>query len=190
MIKLIEFNLLPYREIARQKQRDAFNKLLALFAILSLLAAGTIWFALNTAINQQESRNQYLRDENAKLDKEIEEVKSLEQRKKDFIARKQKIEELQNERYVVAMMFNDLNTLVPDGAYLKEIKPIQDGYKIIGNALSDNKVAMFMRSLPSTGIFQTPNLKNIKSKDGVQEFELDVKMVKGTQIEQSDVATK
>ncbi|MBQ9619326.1 MAG: pilus assembly protein PilP, partial [Neisseriaceae bacterium] len=121
MIKLIGFNLLPYREIARQKQRDAFNKLLALFTILSLLAAGTIWFALNTTINQQESRNQYLRDENAKLDKEIEEVKSLEQRKKDFIARKQKIEELQNERYVVAIMFKDFNTLDPDGAKFKEI---------------------------------------------------------------------
>ena len=47
-------------------------------------------------------------------------------------------------------------------------------YKITGRASSDNKIAMFMRSLPSTGVFAQPELLSIKKIDNYQEFTLKV----------------
>ena len=185
MIKLIGLNLLPYREIAQQKKQEEFNRLMVLSLLVGVILAGAVWLFLGQTINNQESRNQLLKDNIAKLDEEIKEVENLEQKKKDFLARKQKIEELQNERYVAAMMLNDLNTLLPDGAYLTKIESKESKekggivtYELVGNALSDSKVATFMRSLPSTGVFQTPSLNLITTKGSAQEFKLNVKLVK------------
>lgn len=178
MIKLIGLNLLPYREIERKKKLDAFKRFMWLCVLAGVVAAGVVWFLLSQAISNQNDRNGFLGTEIEKLNKEIEEVDKLEQRKREFIARKEKIEELQHERFQVAMMFNDLNRIIPEGVFLTHIQS-NDGktYNLTGAALSDSKVASFMRSLPSTGVFSVPQLVEIKTEKGVQKFTISSKLV-------------
>ena len=178
MIKLIGLNLLPYREIERKKKLDAFKRFMLMCLLAGVIAAGVVWFLLSQAISNQEGRNQFLKDNIVELDKQIKEVEALEQRKREFIARKEKIEELQHERFQVAMMFNDLNRIMPEGVFLTHIQS-NDGktYNLTGAALSDSKVASFMRSLPSTGVFSTPQLVEIKTEKGVQKFTVSSKLV-------------
>lgn len=178
MIKLIGLNLLPYREIERKKKLDAFKRFMWLSVLAGVIAAGVVWFLLGQAISNQEDRNSFLKTNIAELDKQIKEVEALEQRKREFIARKEKIEELQHERFQVAMMFNDLNRIMPEGAFLTHIQS-NDGktYNLTGVALSDSKVASFMRSLPSTGVFSVPQLVEIKTEKGVQRFTISSKLV-------------
>lgn len=65
--------------------------------------------------------------------------------------------------------------LIPEGTYLTAISAENPTtYTISGKATSDNKIAMFMRSIPSTGIFMQPELLNIKKVDNAQEFTLKV----------------
>lgn len=178
MIKLIGLNLLPYRELARQEKQKEFNRLMLLSLLVGILLAGAIWFLLGQTISNQDDRNQLLQTNIDQLNKEIKEVENLEKQKQEFLARKQKIEELQNERYKAAMVFNDLNTIMPDGVYLTQIQSTDGkGYTITGRALSDSKVAMLMRSLPSTGLFATPELVGIKTNNGAQEFTLRTMLV-------------
>ena len=178
MIKLIGLNLLPYREIERKKKLDAFKRFMWLCVLAGVIAAGVVWFLLSQAISNQNDRNGFLGTEIEKLNKEIEEVDKLEQRKREFIARKEKIEELQHERFQVAMMFNDLNRITPEGVFLTHIQS-KDGktYNLTGAALSDSKVASFMRSLPSTGVFSVPQLVEIKTEKGVQKFTVSSRLV-------------
>lgn len=177
MIKLIGLNLLPYREIERKKKLDAFKRFMLFSLLAGVVAAGVIWFLLNQAIGSQEERNNYLKTNIAELDKQIKEVEALEQRKREFVARKEKIEELQHERFKVAMMFNDLNRIMPEGAFLTHIQSRGDKtYNLTGVALSDSKVAAFMRSLPSTGVFSTPELVEIRTEKGVQRFTVSSKL--------------
>ncbi|MBR0129342.1 MAG: PilN domain-containing protein [Neisseriaceae bacterium] len=182
MIKLIGLNLLPYREVERKKKQDAFKRLMLMCLLAGIVAAGVVWFLLSQAISNQESRNEMLSENIKQLEKQIEEVDALEQRKREFLARKEKIEELQHERFQVAMMFNDLNRLMPEGAYLTHIQS-NDGktYNLTGVALSDSKVASFMRALPSTGVFSTPQLVEIKTEQGVQRFTISSKLTNKAQ---------
>ena len=178
MIKLIGLNLLPYREIERKKKLDAFKRFMLMCLVAGVVAAIVVWFLLSQAIGNQEGRNKFLKDNIVELDKQIKEVEALEQRKREFIARKEKIEELQHERFQVAMMFNDLNRIMPEGVFLTHIQS-NDGktYNLTGAALSDSKVASFMRSLPSTGVFSTPQLVEIKTEKGVQKFTVSSRLV-------------
>lgn len=65
--------------------------------------------------------------------------------------------------------------MIPEGAYLTDIKADSpESYTISGKAISDNKIAMFMRSIPSTGLFMQPELLSIKKVDNAQEFTLKV----------------
>ena len=178
MIKLIGLNLLPYREIERKKKLDAFKRFMWLCVLAGVIAAGVVWFLLSQAISNQDSRNDMLTQNIKQLDEQIKEVEKLEQRKREFIARKEKIEELQHERFQVAMMFNDLNRIMPEGVFLTHIQS-NDGktYNLTGAALSDSKVASFMRSLPSTGVFSVPQLVEIKTEKGVQKFTVSSRLV-------------
>ena len=69
--------------------------------------------------------------------------------------------------------------MVPDGAYLTELKggdsnngQLSKEYLLVGKAISDNKVAMFMNALPSTGVFEQPELVGIEKSDDGQKFTL------------------
>lgn len=173
MIELTRINLLPYREEIKQRKQQQFKVLmLGAFAVGLGLAAAT-YLGIDNAISNQEGRNNFLQTEIDRLDRELGEIDKLQQEKEAFLARKLKVEELQEKRYQAAYILDSLNTLTPDNTYLTALEAESPtSYKISGHAISDNKIAVMMRSLPSTGIFLQPELLSIKKVDNYQEFTL------------------
>ena len=173
MIELTRINLLPYREEIKQRKQQQFKVLmLGAFAIGLGLAAAT-YLGIDSAISNQEGRNNFLQTEIDRLDRELGEIDKLQQEKEAFLAKKLKVEELQEKRYQAAYILDSLNTLTPDNTYLTALEAESPtSYKISGHAVSDNKIAVMMRSLPSTGIFLQPELLSIKKVDNYQEFTL------------------
>ena len=178
-MNLIKINLLPYREILEQKQKKQFQLVMAFGVIAGGVAAFLIWGALAALITNQESRNEELNAGIKELDAQIVKVKDLQAQKQSFLERKQKVEELDNKRFEGARIVDTVNQLVPDGAYLTSIQNIggsdaviSNTYTLVGKAISDNKVAMFMTALPSTGVFDTPKLDSINKTDNGQEFKI------------------
>ena len=173
MIELTRINLLPYREEIKQRKQQQFKVLmLGAFAVGLGLAAAT-YLGIDNAISNQEGRNNFLQTEIERLDRELGEIDKLQQEKEAFLAKKLKVEELQEKRYQAAYILDSLNTLTPDNTYLTALEAESPtSYKISGHAISDNKIAVMMRSLPSTGIFLQPELLSIKKVDNYQEFTL------------------
>lgn len=173
MIELTRINLLPYREEIKQRKQQQFKILmLGAFAVGLGLAAVT-YLGIDSAISNQEGRNNFLQTEIDRLDRELGEIDKLQQEKEAFLAKKLKVEELQEKRYQAAYILDSLNALTPDNTYLTALEAESPtSYKISGHAISDNKIAVMMRSLPSTGIFLQPELLSIKKVDNYQEFTL------------------
>lgn len=194
-MNLIKINLLPYREIAEQKQKNKFKTMLLLSGLIGLGLAAFTYMTLASMLSNQEGRNESLKAGIKQLDAELEKIKELELTKQNYLARKQKVEELDNKRFEAARVVDTLDLLTPDGVYLLSIAnnttlrntspsaspqtapaPINNEYYITGKAISDNKVAMMMTSLPSTGTFEMPQLVSIRKTDRGQEFVLQSKL--------------
>ena len=115
-------NLVPWREAERKRKRQEFG----IGALGALLLAGVISLFVNylmkSAIEDQQDRNQYLKDQIAELDKQIVEINELDQQKQRLLARMQVIEQLERSRPEIVHVFDQLVRTTPDGIYLTSIK--------------------------------------------------------------------
>ena len=89
---MIRINLLPWRSARRKAQRQHLGVLGGMVAVLGLLIVGAVHLAIAGYIAEQSSRNEYLKRENTRLDKEIEEIKKLKTEIAALLARKQIID--------------------------------------------------------------------------------------------------
>jgi Tfp pilus assembly protein PilN len=74
---VIRINLLPWREARRKAQRQHLGVLGGMVAVLGLLIVGAVHLTIAGYIAVQSDRNEFLKRENVRLDKEIEEIKKL-----------------------------------------------------------------------------------------------------------------
>src|SRR5258707_14597375 len=97
-------------------------------AVLGLLIVGAVHLTIAGYISVQSDRNEFLKRENVRLDKEIEEIKKLKTEIAALLGGKKIIERMQADRAKAVYLLQELVQQVPDGVYLKEIK--QTGLKI------------------------------------------------------------
>ncbi|HSC79230.1 MAG TPA: PilN domain-containing protein, partial [Chitinolyticbacter sp.] len=129
---MIRINLLPHREQKRQARQHRY---LALLGIVFLSAVGVVAagsFVLSTRVDTQNERNQFLTDENAKLDREIAEIERLKAEKDALLARKQVVERLQSNRSESVKIVDQLVRQTPEGVYLKDIVQTDDKLALTG----------------------------------------------------------
>ena len=101
----------------------------------------------SAAIDDQNERNQYLKDEIAELDKQIAEIHELEQQKQRLLARMQVIEQLERSRPEIVHVFDQLVRTMPDGVYLTSLKQTDRKIQLKGLAQSSTRVASYMRNI-------------------------------------------
>ena len=71
---MTRINLLPWREELRQEKQKQYLTLVALITILAAAIVGLVHVQMDAKINYQKSRNQFLTNEIAKLNQEIQEI--------------------------------------------------------------------------------------------------------------------
>lgn len=183
-------NLLPWRELDRKRKRQEFTVAVAGALILAVLLAFVFKMQLGAAIDNQNERNQYLKDEITQLDKQIVEILGLEQQKQRLLARMEVIEQLQRSRPEVVHLFDQLVKTVPDGVYLTSVKQTERRIQIKGIAESSTRVSAFMRNIDSSEWLQDPALEIVETKgsgDNGASFTLYANQT-GTQGEAAAVA--
>ena len=176
---MTRINLLPWRDELRQERQKQFITMAALTFVLAAAIVGLIHFQMITKIDYQNSRNQFLTNEIAKLDEEIKEIRELQKVRKSLIERMEVIQDLQASRPTIVHLFTELVTSVPNGVYLKTLEQTNDTLRITGEAESNARVSSYMRNLSNSEWLKDPNLDVIEIEDKtvtrISSFILSVK---------------
>ena len=160
---MIRINLLPHREEKRKLRRKQFIVLSALSAGLALALTGLIWIAINTQIENQNGRNKYLKDEIARLDKEIDEISKIREETQSLLSKKQVVEGLQSYRSEPVYLLDQMLRQLPEGLYVKTIKQTGIKINVTGYAQSNARVSAFMRNIQASPYLENPELVEIKA---------------------------
>ena len=160
---MIRINLLPHREEKRKLRRQQFIVLSALCAGMALALTGLIWLAINTQIENQNGRNKYLKDEIAKLDKQIDEISKIREETQSLLSKKQVVEGLQSYRSEPVYLLDQMLRQLPEGLYIKTIKQTGIKINVTGYAQSNARVSAFMRNIQASPYLENPELVEIKA---------------------------
>jgi type IV pilus assembly protein PilN len=182
---MVRVNLLPHRELKRQRKKHAFIFLTGLSVVAGAVLVFLVWTVLEGYIDNQKGRNKLISDENHRLDAQIKEIATLRQEIEALRARQKAVEDLQADRNQPVYLLDELTRQTPEGIYLRSIKQEDRKVTIAGWAASNERVSEFLRNLTNNGRYvQRPELIEIKiagqSPDGIQrrlfDFSLDFYM--------------
>jgi len=177
---VIRINLLPWREARRKAHNLQFYILMGMIAGLAASIVLLVHGYYATRISIQAERNRFLKDENAKLDKEIDEIKKLKEEIQALLSRKQVIETLQADRAQTVYLLEQLVRQTPDGVYLKSVKQTGAKVNLTGYAQSNARVSTLMRNFEASPYLENPDLVEIKvanvNNKRLSEFTLNVQL--------------
>jgi len=159
---VILINLLPHREAARKRRKEAFQVTMFLAVVVGLLVAALVYWWFQSRIENQQDRNAYLSSQIAVLDKQIKEIAGLEGEINALRERQKAVEALQANRNLPVHLLNELVRQLPEGVYISSIK--QNGLQVEmkGVAQSNERVSEVLRNLSgNTAWFAKPDLKEI-----------------------------
>ena len=173
-------NLLPHREERRKRSRQHFFVVAGGTAVLGLLVVGLVHSYYAEQIGNQQGRNQFLKTEITKLDKEIAEINKLKDEIQALLARKQIIETLQADRAQTVHLMDELVKQMPEGVYLKSVSQKGMRINVTGFAQSNARVSTLMRNIESSPWLTAPELIEVKSavvdKRRISEFNMFVSL--------------
>lgn len=159
---MILINLLPHREAARKRMRDAFYASLGVAAMLGGLLSGGVYLWYQTQISSQQSKNNFLTSEIKRLERQIKEIANLQTEIAALRARQQAVEDLQSDRNLPVHLLNELVKQLPDGVYISSMRQENQNVTLSGVAQSNERVSEFLRNLAYNSVWLTkPDLVEI-----------------------------
>jgi len=165
-------NLLPWREAQLRERRIQFMVGLGGATLAAILIAFGAYLVFESMISAQQHRNEELRAQIRLLDKQIEEINSLEASKQQFIARMDIIEKLQRSRPAIVHVFDEIVKTLPDGTYLTAVKQSGQRLQFDGVAQSSTRVSAFMRNIDGSEWLKNPELQVVSSAGNGSSFTL------------------
>lgn len=175
---MAQINLLPWRDARRQELKKEF---LAAVALVLALAAGLVLLAdriVDSQIDNQNARNQYLTENIKELDKQVAEIRDLQKRRNQLLDRMRVIQELQGNRPIIVRVMDQLVRTVPDGVFYTNLVTKDKKIAITGFAESNNRVSSLMRRLDASDWLANPVLGKVTEArefgDQATKFDLTV----------------
>ncbi len=162
---MANINLLPWRERQREERKQQFVVSLAITAGIAAVILFGIDRVLVSQIGNQNARNQYLNEQIALLDKEIAEIRQLQQQKKDLTERMAVIQDLQGKRPIIVRLFDELVRTLPEGIYYDTVTRTETAISIVGIAESNSRVSALMRALDESEWFANPDLRQVTAEN-------------------------
>ena len=189
---MVRINLLPWREKERQRQKRVMTAVARGAVVLPFAGALASYFLIEDGIQAQEARNAFLTAEIATLDRKIKEIKEIEKKKQDLLARMEIIQDLQQMRPEIVHFFDEIVTAIPNGLFLTGIKQTGTNVVLEGRAQSYGRISDLMRNINASVWIANPNLKIIKEQDktdtGLSHFELQLQQRRPAKPEEGPAA--
>lgn len=159
---MAKINLLPWRAELREQRKREFLITNAAAFLLAVVIAGLIWLYFNNRLDDQLQANAQITNANQSLDRQLSDLKDLQARRDQIVARMKVIQDLQGKRPVVVRLFDELTRLVPANMYLTlwqrggdKNGNNENRFTIEGYAESPNTVSEFLRNLEGSSWFKT-----------------------------------
>ena len=158
---MAKINLLNWREDFRREKKQEFIEHTALVCIAAAIIAFSWVSVVNSAIDNQNSRNQLIKDELVILDKQVKEIQELKRKREELISRMRVIQDLQGTRPIIVRYFDEFVRAVPDGVFVLSMVRKGQTITLDGVAESNSRVASLMRNIDSSLWFDESNLKSV-----------------------------
>ena len=143
---MILINLLPHREAARKRRREAFFATLGLAALAGALIGGALYSWYVAQIDSQRARNTFLQSEITRLDGQIKDIATLQAEITALKARQTAVEDLQGNRNLPVYLLNEMVKQLPDGVYINSLKQENQIVLLTGVAQSNERVSELLRN--------------------------------------------
>lgn len=187
----IAINLLGHRAIRREQRRRAFVGMLVLTAIFAAGVVVVVGAGYELSIEEQNQRNQFIAEENKRLDKQIADVSEMKREIDGLRARQSAVEGLQSDRNQPVHLLDELVKHTPEGVYIRSVT--QEGSKVLINAVgqSNERISEYLRNLSTASVWLTkPNLIEIKAAQqtvrGARLFDFSLDLVLKRPAQDSD----
>ena len=173
-------NLLPWREEAlKVKQKEFFTLLTAVsLVVFALVFAVNLYF--QARIDGQVMRNQFLKNEIQKLDIQIAEIKTLNDKKAALQKRIDVVEQLQRSRNVGTQVLDEIAKIIPNGIYITQLDKQGNSIELTGKSESNNHLANMIRAIELSDLFTDATPESITADDGspklLSSFKMKVKI--------------
>lgn len=161
---MARINLLPWRQAERERKNKEFLTLAGAIAAVAALGVLMAMTLLNNTLSNQQAANDYIKQENERLDKVAEEIATLEQQREEMLSRLKIIQDLQGQRSVPVRVWDDIaKAIESQPMYLVSMKREGDTITISGYADNPNTVSGLVRSLDASPWLDGSGVPNIQS---------------------------
>ena len=195
---MILINLLPHREAARKRRREAFYTALGVSGLAGGVIAGAIFLWYAAQISAQQDTNAVLQTEIKRLEGQIKDIATLQAEIAALRARQQAVEDLQADRNMPVHLLNELVKQLPDGVYVSSLKQDNQVVSITGVAQSNERVSELLRNLSNTSPWLTrPELVEItagavalsaRDQRRVSNFTMRVRLLRASEAQKAAAA--
>lgn len=158
---MAKINLLPWREAYRQEKKREFIGVIIGVGVAAVFGAYVWVSSVESAIENQNARNQLLSQEIAKLDAQVKEISEIKKVRDDLLARIKVITDLEGTRPVIVRYFDELARAIPDGVWISSAERKDKIVTIEGVAESYNRIASFLRNLEASDWYASHNLISV-----------------------------
>ena len=144
---MILINLLPHREAARKRRREAFQAAMLASFLVGLLISVLVYSWFQGLITDQQAKNSFLNQEIKGLETQIKEIATIEEEIAALQARQKAVEDLQSDRNLPVHLLTELVNQLPDGVYITSLKQADQTVTMQGMAQSNERVSEMLRNL-------------------------------------------
>ena len=161
---MANINLLPWREERRQQLKHDFLMALGIVAATGVALVILTDIAVNSAIDNQNGRNNYLKKKMAELELQVKEIRQLEQKQQQLLKRMKVIQQLQGNRPVIVRIFDEMVRSLPEGVFYNRLFRSNDAIRLTGIAESNDRISNLMRKVDQSRWFDDPDLTAVTIK--------------------------
>ena len=170
-ITMTDINLLPWRELKREREKKQFITYLLVGLFSSIIIVFLINYYATSLVDMQTDRNQRLKNEIAQLDSQIKEISDIRSLREALIARMIIVQNLQATRTLTVRLLDEIIKILPEGVYVYQIDRVGDKITLLGYAESNTNISQLMRSIETSIWIQDPELTEIKKTVETKQFD-------------------
>lgn len=182
---MIEINLLPWRDLQRERERTVFMKVLLCSFIGLLSFIFVLEYCTNSLLHSQLRDNQSLEQEVAELNAQMLEINKIKEKCSLLIRQINFITELESDSLLNLHLFDELPGLLPVGVYLSLLEKVDNKIVLSAFAPSNQEITQLIKAIKNNIWMSEPKLMEIKKNSSFQHnqfkvnFKLKAKVAEG-----------